>query len=235
MMDTKQRLKLKRSGAGDWQRAYIGAPFKVGHSRTFARWVSDPAHFGLRDGRKDVNNRGRSNVFYGDEDGSVTYQGQAFRLPNRRGWVAGAVDHNGSVCLDLSTVYPCEREDWADTYEQDAGEDAALEDARWLAEKLAEDARDHEDAWRAGSEAAYLASQQADAWTDVKRAARACLEIRRAGLAPGLIWEQARDHLAGLLEDWQEAKDRHESAVDDAPTYDERLSDAWADGYANGW
>jgi hypothetical protein len=230
MMNTKQRLLLKRSGADDWRRPWIGAPSQVGHTRTFVRWVSDPEHFGLREGRTDKNNRGHANVFYGDEDGSVTYQGAAFRLSGRRGWIAGVVDHNNSVCLDLSTVYSCEREDWADTYEQDAGEDAALEDARWLADKLAEASRDYDEAWRDGARAAYLAGQQADAWEDVKRAARACLEIRRASWPKdGTVYGQARERLAGLLEDWQEAKDRHDGAR--AHYYTGALRDAWKDGY----
>jgi hypothetical protein len=150
-------------------------------------------------------------------DGSGLIFGAVFQLPGRNGesrFVAGYVaggDCGDGATIDLGRVFTDPRGDYyAAPGDLDAARDAARA-ADSIAEHAAEQAREHETAWRAGSE-----------WRDtlerIKDARREYYALnverrmmrRRLGAKPGpaLICATIREKLLALADEIGEARDR---------------------------
>lgn len=114
------------------------------------RWVDNwSAYFRDMKYCDDVARSIRHNGWYSDSNQDATYRGAIFQLRGRNGktqWLAGYVDSdNDGACIDFSEVFTAPGE----------GDDGDLRDAARradrLAESAAEESREYDTAWQAGS------------------------------------------------------------------------------------
>jgi hypothetical protein len=180
-----------------------------------ARWIEHAAT-GLRFvGYADEVATRNYNYAYGidhtgwftDDDGTgAKLRGVVYQLPARKGkpqYIAGYIDSEnfddtGGARLYLNTIYEGEKGGAAEgaSYDKTAREVARHADS--IAEKQAEEEREYNEAWRAGSD-------YAEELQGIKETRRACLELisaikkeRARGAAPVIcnaLREQVKAHL----------------------------------------
>jgi len=159
-------------------------------SESGARWVENLSDAGLRlvgyaDEVRDLRHRG----WYADAFESEVYRGAVLQLPGRNGrarYVAAYADSNdaGAYRVDVSRPAVFEGDKlgaWDSPKDDPALQDAARASDSF-AEHEAEEAREYDEAWQAGSEYARLAEEAGEA----RKSALALLAERRrlAKLAP---------------------------------------------------
>lgn len=178
---------------------------------------------------------------YGDvfRDGTGLCYGVVYQLPARKGesrFVAGYEfgGMDGGPDLDLSTVYAIRDEETAEDGAYHSGATAAADS---MAKAAAEEEREYQTAWRAGSDWAIHAEEVAEA----RQAALALLAERRQAKARAgdnlpAICSAIRDSVAGHVQTIREARERMaELAEGDAEGLifwpgEERLKGAFCEG-----
>lgn len=221
----RARLALLSDAPAAWprERPSIGAADKGG-----ARWIVDPAAYGLRfvgwsDERasRRIDHRG---WYLRDSDFGEVARGCVYALPAREGrsrlvagfrcgstdkrgnWSDEATGETESACVDLSTIYLGEPgEDHTDMDSQALRDACSLGDS--MAERYAEREREYQENWNSGQDAARAIEQA----KELRERARGLLiELRGArGELPPMIEAQTRGEVARLL---TEARERYDSA-----------------------
>ena len=258
-------IELARQDVAAGKRRYP-APVKPypavswqGDTRTLA-YVENLADAGLRYVGRVEADTPRGNVWdnheesgwitdpYGDtfRDGTGLCYGVVYQLPARNGmarFVAGyqfgGVD--GGLTLDLGTIYQSEsmRGEDVSPQEHDAARDAARA-ADSMAKHAAEEERDYQTAWQAGSR---YADESSDLQT-IRAEIRGILQERRQAMHNAALTDSGyfalcdaiRQRVADLLEDMHErrrvmrelANGDHDSLI--FYPGDKRLQDAFCDG-----
>ncbi len=166
------------------------------------RFIEKPSACGLRFvGYADKIIRLDHNGWFVDNDQSETVRGVVFQLPGRNGvplfvagyedWNNSKADSDGPVCLDFAEVVAGERPEWvvsagywscSDSAADHDGAHTAARYADQIAEWLAEDEREYNAAWQAGSRYSDVADEIA---SDRKEALRLLSERRAAAKAVG--------------------------------------------------
>lgn len=221
------------------------------------RWVDDPERIGLRlVGYVDAEmrystiwNDSDRGGWYSNAFQDATMQGVVYQMPGRNGecrFVAGYKESDSDgYMIDFATIYSEKSVQWYEshgwagwTWETDAKDiqsarDAAR-DANRMAECAAEESREYNTAWQAGSVAAM---ERENAQT-ARREFLALMRELKGNVYPAATCRALRQQAESLVETWREAKARIETLRngDDERLYfyadDKRLADAFADGFA---
>lgn len=241
-----------RSGNGvTWQPdqpgiAYVDKPESVG-LRFVGRVVPEMRHGDVWDSR---GNTGWHTDPYGDtfRDGTGLAWGEVYQLPGRKGesrFVAGYRfgGCDGGATLDFGRIYVEPRGDWeVDVMTCDAAIDAARA-ADSMAEHAAEEEREYQTAWQAGSRWNHLAEVISDArkqclslMSERKKAMRGAeMDSGYAEESPTIcraIAKEIRDLVDSIAESRAEQRKLAEGDCPDLYFWngDQRLRDAFMEG-----
>lgn len=225
-----------------------GAPFAA-YGEKACRWFENPESKGLRlvGLAHEIGEAGHSHCrdavehtgWYLDSAGcGETVAGVVYQLPGKDGkarYLAGYADpwNPGTAMLSLDIIEG-ERKD------SDWESDPALRDAaRYadrIAESMAEETREYDDAWRRGREARELATEAAEAcraWVAEIRALRDIWQARRH-----VNRDTVRLHVENTREACNEfrrlLKRSRRNRDESEPSRNDPNRDAWREGYANG-
>lgn len=197
-------------------------------------------------GRDGIWSRREDTGWYTDpfgecfRDGTGLCWGVVYQLPGRRGesrFVAGYQfgGCDGGPSLDLSRVFVEPRGEYrADATDLDAARDAAFH-ADAMARKAAEEEREYQTAWRAGSR--YLAEGETidAAREELREILAERRKVKGAGEYPALC-RALRSRVADLWQQIQDARETRKTLAEgDAPNLyfwkgDKRLQDAFCEG-----
>lgn len=179
------------------------------------RWIEKPSTCGLRfvGYAHDLATLKHTGWFV-DNDQNETVKGVVFQLPSRNGkaifvsgyedWNNGSADSNGPVCLDFDDIEESDEPAGGNYSDDVQNYEAARDAARYadqLAEWIAENEREYQAAWHAGSRFADLGHQIAN---ERKEALELLAERRAArddGKAFPAICATIRQRVAKLLDD----------------------------------
>lgn len=250
-------IELARADVAAGKRRYISHPAIVRQSDGMA-YVEKPDSVGLRfvgrvvaecGGRNGIwDNRESSGWFtdpYGDtfKDGSGLIWGEVWQLPGRKGqarFVAGyrIGGCDSGPCLDLSRVYSEDSRDlWgsdADPRNMDAAQDAARA-ADSMAQHAAEEEREYQTAWQAGSRYSDESDSLAAAREELKSILAERRQVKGQAAYPALCGA-IKARVSALLSDIAENRQRMaELAAGDYRDLcfwpgEERLQDAFCEG-----
>lgn len=207
-----------------------GAPWTVAGTRRKLRWVEDPARAGLVyvGDFSDVIRRPDHTAWYlSDENWTgETAWGVVYRLPGRRGYVAGVATscdrekgEYGPAALAI-----CEAP-------EESPEDAARY-ADQLAEWYAEAERDYQAAWHEGALAGAAETEAGEARAALLALLREMRPFRKAGgIEAPAICARLREDVRDLLAEIQAAREKRDSLRDDRP-WRADLREAWDEGYS---
>lgn len=128
------------------------------YGETHMRWIEKPENCGLRfvGYADDLSDHIKHTGWYTDDDGcDETVRGVVYQLPARNGqalYVPGYVDswNDGAVCLAFSSISEGEPCLWGNNWDDEKAH--AARDADHIAERMAEESRDHNRAWQAGNQ-----------------------------------------------------------------------------------
>jgi hypothetical protein len=234
---------------GIWSRGAANGVQSVQYG-TRGRWISSPDSVGLRlVGVSGDLLKGRdvATGYYLDANCDETVKGVVYQLPSRGGvvrYLAGYADPwncdddgTGPAWLE-SAVYSGPASD--STWDTPDAQDTAARAADHIAERMADDSREHDNAHHAGqtARAATLRTlAAAKGYTQAVRATFAVFKHRRAlGKDAALLFraqiEQARDRCDEL----RTAREESHVELNDAPDpkHDAALALSWRDGYGAG-
>ena len=181
-----------------------GAAF-AGYGTKSMRWCESPADIGLRFvGYADKLARIDHTGWFADEFQDSTVRGVVYQLTARNGrpiYVSGydnadngAADANGPAAIDFGTLWEGEA---GDSYNNDPqGARAAARHADSLAERMAEESREYDRAWQAGSQWAERGEEIASERRDML----ALLAERRHAKAAGESYPTICARIASTIE-----------------------------------
>lgn len=222
------------------------------------RWVDDPSRIGLRlvgyveadTPRGNIWSKSDRGGWYFDEFQDATMQGVVYQLPGRNGecrFVAGYQESDSDGCvIDFSTIYSEKSAQWYESsgwagwsWETDPKDIQSARDAARaadsMAQRTAEESREYDTAWQAGSHAAM----ERETAQDARREFLALMRELKGNIYPAATCKALRRQAESLVETWREAKARIETlrnGVDDRFYFyagDKRLADAFAEGFAS--
>lgn len=199
-----------------------GAPFG-GYGTKAMRWCEQPSALGLRfvgyaDKLADIRHTG----WWTDDDGcNESVRGVVYQLPSRNGCpvyvsgydnqINGTADCDGPAAIDFGTLWHGDvGGNNADSDHYGAHRDAAYH-ADKLAEQMAENEREYQRAWRAGSQWAErgeeIASIRRDALADLAMRRTIAADMARVGVpkesrewsrACSMVADRVREALASI-------------------------------------
>lgn len=222
------------------------------------RWVEDPSRIGLRlvgyvdadTPRGNIWNDSDRNGWYADSFQDATMRGVVYQLPGRNGecrFVAGYQESDSDGCvIDFSTIYSEKSAQWYEsscyrgwTWETDSKDIESARDAARaadsMAQRAAEESREYDTAWQAGSHAAM----ERDDAQAVRRDFLELIQEIKATDYPPATCKALRERAIGLVEAWREAKARIvtlRNGEDERFFFyasEKRLADAFAEGFAS--
>lgn len=202
--EDRARARIK----GPWNpRYYQGASVR--------RWCDDVSASGLRieceNATEKVNGRRLSGYYCDDSAFEVTH-GIVLRLPGGRGFLAGYVDpcNEGMACFDMEAAPDV---------------DTAARWADRMAERYAEDERDHAEAHQKGQDYAALSEEIEET---KKRRAAAILDARarRLNRKDSAAWRVLKAALKDHRDTLARLESEREQLADDVPTH---LEDTFRD------
>lgn len=241
-----------------------GATFAA-HGESRMRWIENPAAKGLRlvglahdaapAGHAYYRPAVEHSGWYLDNHGGETVAGVVYQLPGRDGrarYLVGYADPwnadaqgRGPACLSLDVI---EGDPTATDYDPDPALRDVARHADAIAESFAESERDYQAAYRAGAEAAQLASDATEAareWAQSVRGLRALWPDRAVILPNGVrVRDLIRNHIGetrDLCAAFRRTRKAARAARADAPARNFHLSDrddpafdGWQAGFADG-